>query len=827
MNPDSPTTRVSRPPAARNDPSSAVGRLAGDMFDRWRRGERPLAEDYLDRVPELRDDPGAALELIAEELALRDEFGPPTTADELAARFPRWQAQVRALVECQRAIGPRPAPSFPSPGDTLGGFRLVAELGRGAHGRVYLAEQRSLAGRPVVLKLGPTTGDEHLSLARLQHTHIVPLYSAHEFPDRGLRGLCLPYFGGATLAAVLERLARPGPVAGRDVLAALGEAGSPDPAAPPPRGPAWGFLEQAAYPDAVCWVGVCLAEALRYAHDRGILHLDLKPSNVLLAADGTPMLLDFHLARPPLRAGDPAPGWLGGTPGYMAPEQSAAIRAVREAAPIPADLDARADVFALGVVLTQMLRPGGPDAAPVPAPVGLTDVLARCTVARPADRYPTAAALAADLRRHLADLPLKGVSNRSLAERWGKWRRRRPHALPLVLGLVALLVVGAGLAARSAQQADRAEAALREGEGQLNEGRYAEAAQALRAGEGWLDGVPLRRELRSRLREARRAAERGQAADALHAVCESVRPLYGADVVTADQLRVEAHCRALWDRREELAAALEGQPTADRERRWRADLLDLGILTAHLGSRAATPAAHRRALDVLDEAESLLGPNGVLYLERERHARALGMIPAADEAARRAGALPPRTAWEHLAAGRAALGSGDLDRAAADLERAVALDPRSAWANYHAGTCRLRRGDPAGALAAFAACVTLAPDSGWCFYNRGLAHAELGRLGPARADLDRALELDPGLGAALVARAGVSHRAGRSADALADLRRASGLGVPAAAVEYQRAVVLLGSGERAGAVASLRACLAHDPAHRPARDLLSRLTGDP
>src|SRR4051794_19557638 len=109
MNPDPPTVRANRPRPAADPPSLLVERLADDMVGRWRHGERPLAEEYLDSHPDLRDHPEAALELIAEELALRDEYGLPTTADELAARFPRWPAQVRALAECQRALGPQAA----------------------------------------------------------------------------------------------------------------------------------------------------------------------------------------------------------------------------------------------------------------------------------------------------------------------------------------------------------------------------------------------------------------------------------------------------------------------------------------------------------------------------------------------------------------------------------------------------------------------------------------------------------------------------------------------------------------------------------------------
>ena len=76
---------MSRPALTRDtDQGSVVERLAEEMIDRWHQGERPLAEEYLDRAPSVRDDPEVALELIAEELALREEFGLPVSATELA-----------------------------------------------------------------------------------------------------------------------------------------------------------------------------------------------------------------------------------------------------------------------------------------------------------------------------------------------------------------------------------------------------------------------------------------------------------------------------------------------------------------------------------------------------------------------------------------------------------------------------------------------------------------------------------------------------------------------------------------------------------------------
>src|SRR5207244_10216896 len=73
-------------------------------------------------------------------------------------------------------------------------------------GRVFLAEQSDLAGRLVVLNTTDTNGDEPQTLAQLQHTHIVPIHSVHEDLQAGLRAVCMPYFGGASLSCVLHML---------------------------------------------------------------------------------------------------------------------------------------------------------------------------------------------------------------------------------------------------------------------------------------------------------------------------------------------------------------------------------------------------------------------------------------------------------------------------------------------------------------------------------------------------------------------------------------------------------------------------------------------
>lgn len=724
----SPSTAVAHRPVA--GPNPRIDEFADEMVSRWRRGERPMVEEFLARDAELAERPEAVFELLAEELVLRSEHDMPTTAEELGERFPQWKAQVAALIDCHRELAPHLLPIvFPEVGDDLGEFHLTAELGRGAHGRVYLAAQQALADRPVVLKMGPWSGGEHLSLARLQHTHIVPLYSVHEFPDRGLRGLCMPYFGGATLAALL---ADGSPTRGKDLLARLPTANDG-----PVRGPAWAFLEQATAAEAICWIGACLADALQYAHDRILLHLDLKPSNVLIASDGTPMLLDFHLARPPLAAGELAPMWLGGTIGCMAPEQSAAMRAVAARGTLPQAVDARADVFALGMLLAESLEKlGGRNAS-----IGLTDILQRATATELSDRYSSAGALAIDLRRHLSNMPLKGVGNRSLAERWSKWRRRRPFALPLALTLAALFTLSVGLILHAMRQAAQARDALRSGEVQLADGRYREAANTFASGESLLNGLPFQSSLRKQLRETRRAADRGLVAGEVHRVCEQVRPLYAAEEVSPAQAKAAAiACRSMWDRRREIAEQLGADASGD--------LVDLGILTASLESRSPdSPMANATALGVLQEAEELFGPSAVLYLERARIERLRGRAIEADDAERKSRGFPPQTAWEHLAVGRAELAAGENKAAANEFDRSLELDPRSIWANYYRGVCSLRMNQPIDALARFSVCVALTPESAWCWHNRALAYERAGLREKAIADLRRAMQLDPQNGA--------------------------------------------------------------------------------
>lgn len=822
-------------------------RLADELARRWAAGERPQAEEFLADDLELTSRPDAALEIIYEEMCQRQQA---ETTDEPRwfERFPAWQTELQTLLACHRLLDGAGEPRFPEVGETFGEFLLLAELGRGLHGRVYVARQPALADRPVALKVTPLAGQEHLSLARLQHTHIVPLYGAHDDPSLGLRALCMPYFGGATLGQVLQRLR---PIAsakrtGRDLLEALTAAAGEQPLGPAVDGPACRFLRRAAYVEAVCWLGACLADALADAHQRDIIHLDLKPSNVLLAADGQPMLLDFHLAQSPIAPGQATLEWLGGTPGYMPPEQEAALEAIRSGSDVPQRVDGRADIYSLALVLCESLAGLPPEGTP-PARwlratnpkigAALSDLFAKCLSPDANQRYPDAASLGEDLRRHLAHRPLRHVANRSLAERWSKWRSRRPYALAFLALFAALATGGLVAATGFRQRLHDAQAALAEVEQSLAAGSYERAATAAQQARHWASGVPGSGRLSERLRRAERLSEAGRVANDLHALVERCR---GSDVVFRPAKKgtglpphearlLYQQAERLWQRRELIVASVADRALAGVAERAYADLAELAILWADLHVRLA-PAerarqAGREALAVLEEAESLPGAKLVLCRAQEQLARTLGDEREARELADRAERLRPSTAWQHLTLGRLLLKDDRPEEAAAEFASAAELEPQGLWTNFYAGRTAFELGRFDEAVSSYTACVALAPRAAWCYDNRGLAQVGAGRFDRARGDFDRALELEPDLASAALHRGILSHQEGRYDEALADLNRALAGGVDPAAVHYHLALVYAAKSDIAAALEHLDQVLSFDPEHQPARELADKLRG--
>jgi tRNA A-37 threonylcarbamoyl transferase component Bud32 len=328
-----------------------------------------------------------------------------------------------------RAARPSEAPA------RLGDFRILREIGRGGMGVVYEAEQISLKRRVAlkVLRFGAVADDEVLqrfrreaeTVARLHHTNIVPTFAVGSEQD--VHYYAMQLIEGKSLAGVIEEGQR--------------GTGLPSPA------------------DVARW-GLHAAEALAYAHQRGIIHRDIKPSNLLIDTEGVLWLTDFGLAKCADEVTLTLTGHLLGTPRYMSPEQAAAVKQ---------PIDHRTDVYSLGATLYE-LATGRPvfdantpqgvlaqiqNAEPVAPrhlrgelPRDLETVILKCLAKEPARRYATAQALADDLRAFAEGRPIQ-ARRASLLERAVRWARkeRRSAAVAAIAAVVAVGLVAGGLVA--------------------------------------------------------------------------------------------------------------------------------------------------------------------------------------------------------------------------------------------------------------------------------------------------------------------------------------------------------------------------------------------
>jgi WD40 repeat protein len=444
---------------------SAASGLLDEQRASWERGECKPVEVYLEEHPELHTNPEAVVDLIYQEVLLRQQRGEGAELDEYRRRFPHYEAQLRQQFELHelvagankrtsRVSGTIPPPTAVGdhrpmvggpPGPSVPGCEILRELGRGGMGVVYLARQISLK-RYVVIKVIREGGfarpgevarfrTEAEAIARLQHPQIVQIHEVGEHESGPY--LVLEWMEGGSLDQKL--------------------AGAPQP------------------PDRAARLVESLARAIHYAHQRGIVHRDLKPANVLLSAEGTPKISDFGLAKLLERGpGGSASQVPVGTPCYMPPEQARAE---------PDQVGPAADTYALGAVLYELItgRPPflGATVAdtllrvlaedPVPpqrlrpeVPRDLETICLKCLEKKPDRRYSSAEALADDLARFLAGKP---ITARPIGpwERATKWIRRQP-ALAAALALVVLVtVLGFGLVTRqwrlAVEARDRTESA--------------------------------------------------------------------------------------------------------------------------------------------------------------------------------------------------------------------------------------------------------------------------------------------------------------------------------------------------------------------------------
>jgi tetratricopeptide (TPR) repeat protein len=446
-----------------------------DRFEAaWKAGQRPRIEDHLAAVPE-PERPELLRELILLEIDYRRSAGDPPQAEELLARFPgldpTWLAgALSGAPTLPTTVSPAPPagePEDPLLDRRIGPYLIEQRVGSGGMGSVYKALRQDAYRQQVALKVirPGLDGEEILRrfrterqvLAELQHPHIARLLDGGATDD-GRPYFVMEYIDGEPLDRYCERRRL-------------------------------GTRERLELFRTVC-------EAVQHAHQRQVLHRDLKPGNILVTADGTPKVTDFGLAK--RLAGSPAPlagadqtpsGAILGTPSYMAPEQAGGKRG---------EVGAAADVYALGAILYELLTGRPPFRAETPLdtllqvlegnPVpprrlqpklarDLETVCLKCLQKESGQRYPSVAALADDVRRFLEGDPV-WARRVGRFERLWRWCRRKPA----LTAAAVLALLGLGIAGFFARQAH-----LTEEQRRAEKRQYAEEKALLAAMSGNAD----------------------------------------------------------------------------------------------------------------------------------------------------------------------------------------------------------------------------------------------------------------------------------------------------------------------------------------------------
>jgi tetratricopeptide (TPR) repeat protein len=738
-------------------------------------GKRPRLESYLGQSPEsLR---GALLhELLAVELAYRCREGERPTLDEYGPRFPEHLAVLRSAfaevtplaflvpstVDTGRALTPatvdagppgRTGPDVPAPespgaaspwanawvpgGRPIPGYEVVGLLGRGGMGVVYRAVHLPLK-RVVALKMiraGAHAGAERRArfqreaeaAARLQHPNIVQIYEVGEHD--GLPYLALEFVEGGSLDRKLG-------------------------GAPQPPGEAARLVET-------------LARAMEAAHAQGVVHRDLKPANVLLTRDGVPKVTDFGLAkRLDVDRGQTQQGEILGTPSYMAPEQGLGK---------PDGIDPRADVYALGAVLYEMLTGRPPFRAetqfdtvlmvlteePVPprrlqpkVPTDLETICLKCLQKGPRKRYASALELADDLGRFLRGEPIRARPV-SAGERALKWARRHPGRAALA-ATAFLAVLGGACGAvfyglyQKQRAANREQQALvlqqQLDQGRRFDGHWARGQEAERAGDfttakghydsalAILDAYPdlaaegLRRTIKEHSDQAGRRLEENVARQKLRKRLEEFEEQ--RDEVLVHEISATPSSRdtdreAI--RRAAPAALARFGIAADDEPASVARRLEGDRPFFSPGQLEKTAAGCYQVLLTWAEAEPVPGPAADPAALR----RALHLLDLA-EALGQAHHLPTPRAY-HVRRARYLALLGEEAAARGERDRAEGIKPETALDLFLTALDAYRQNQVEDAAVGCEAALRQEPDHFWAQYLLALCRLQTGHWGEAKA----------------------------------------------------------------------------------------------
>ncbi|MBI5369074.1 MAG: protein kinase [Planctomycetes bacterium] len=695
-------------------------------------------------------------------------------------------------------------------GRPFGKYTLLGELGRGGMGVVFRALDREL-DREVALKMllsGDQAGPEEVerlqreakAAAHLRHPHIIQIY--HVGVHEGRTYFTMEYVKGRTLDEIIATIDE------RRLMEYVRD----------------------------------VARALHYAHGQGIIHRDVKPSNILIANEGKAYLMDFGLAKQVRDARNlTATGFVMGTPNYMSPEQVNGLHHL---------IDGRSDVFSLGSVLFTMLTGRCPferdsvlqtviavvqNQPEMPRKLKSTiskDVETICLKAMEKDsarRYQSGEEMAADIDRYLRGEPVMARPLGSVT-RAVRWSRRNSLKTSFV-AVSALALVGGGWfwtiyraqraeAERIARAADddrrrREEIAARRE--RAEEHVKAAREQAAIADRCRMTG--LAPELKKSLLEAIKQCDAALAVDdgLADAWAERgrARSTLGEKQRALDE-RGQIHVARVIDRM--TAAALEPHgPTPGANAR--AARASLGAASEDLGRAADLDPGPGRDWVTAHARGALAFLAGNLTAARADLDRALNRNPFLDDALVLHAYLfmkgePPDWAGARADLDRAVQANafnvdalhrrgivrfetGDVRGSLQDYDRALEIDPTLWRARINRGRARIAAGEPGGALADLGAVLAAEPDNLLALADRAEARLAARDWGGAEGDLTRALELAPQSPLLLTRRSIARLASGDAKGALAD----AGAAAAVAEAPAQRCAALL---EHARAHAELK-----------------------